>query len=174
MTENSSLITLRSLFWTKEVYRHIASDFYPCHSKDLNLILHILGAGIQMWGAVQGLFLFDLQLIVYAFVLYVGLTCPLVTSLLHTLLFYGFIHTKIPSEWFLPEGTNPVFGCLAAFACGFLKDVGHHICDEPAFIGSYIKDKPHIFFFHTTFHLPFLIDAYSPFSTVKPKKGKMA
>ena len=169
MSDASSAITLHSLFWTKEAYRHVAREFYPCHSKDLNLILHILGSGIQMWGAVQLLFHFNLQFIVYSFALYVGLTCPLATGLLHTLLFYGFINTPIPSEWFLPSGTNPTVACLMAFACGFLKDVGHHVCDEPAFMGSYIKDKPHMFFFHTTFHLPFLIDAYSPFSTVKPK-----
>lgn len=168
MSETSSPITFRSLFWTKEAYRHVASEFYPCHSKDLNLILHILGAGVQMWGAVQLLFLFNLQAIVYTFAIYVGLTCPVATSLLHSLLFCGFITTPIPS--LLPEGTNPIFGCLLAFACGFLKDVGHHICDEPAFMGSYIKDKPYMFFFHTTFHLPFLIDAYSPLSTVKPKQ----
>ena len=165
-------ITLRSVFWTKDAYRQVAADFYPCHSRQMNLILHWIGAGVQMWGAVQLLSILNLQIIVYAFVAYVGVTTPVMTALAHTALFYGFLTTSIPIESMLHADVNihPIVGCLVAFTCGFLKDVGHHVCDEPAFMGSYMKERPHMFFFHATWHLPFLIDAYSPFSTVQKTK----
>ena len=164
-------INFRSVFYTKDAYRQVAADFYSCHSHQMNLLLHWIGAGLQMWGAVQLLSMLNLHIIVYLFAASVALSTPAMTALAHTLLFYGFLKTSIPalveSIALLANITiHPILGCLLAFACGFLKDIGHHICDEPAFMGSYMKERPSLFFFHATWHLPFLIDAYSPFSTV--------
>lgn len=180
-TTNNSPITLRSIFWTKDAYRHVAAEFYPCHSQPLNLVLHVLGAGIQMWGAVQLLLHFQMPFVVYLFGAYVGLSVPLVTALLHTAMLAWMAAAPIPATGILSdvllqfaplENKDPyILGCLLAFACGFLKDVGHHVCQEPPFIGNYVKDRPYMFFFHATWHLPFLIDAYSPFSTVPPRSA---
>jgi len=169
-------ISFESVFWTKDAYRQVAADFYPCHSKRLNLILHWIGAGIQMWGAVQLLSHLNLQYIVYSLMGYVGLSTPVLTAIPHTVLFYAFLTTPIPMEYISPltVDLHPIIGCLLAFGCGFLKDVGHHVCHEPAFMGSYMKERPSLFFFHATWHLPFLIDAYSPFSIVQKTTKKVA
>ena len=161
-------INPHSIFISKDAYRHVATDFYPCHSHPINLILHVIGASIQMWGAVQLLIIFNLQLIVYGFMAYVVLSTPISTAILHSMLFWSFINTPLPFEsMFSSEEWDPIIRCILAFGCGILKDVGHHIANEKPFMGSYMKDKPYMFFFHATWHLPFLIDAYSPFSTVK-------
>lgn len=170
-------INFRSVFWTKLAYRQVATDFYPCHSQQINLILHWIGAGVQMWGTVQLLSLLNLQIIVYIFAAYVASSIPTATALLHTLLIYFFLTTSIQElvESFILPGNfkvHPVIVCLLAFGCGFLKDVGHHVCDEPAFMGRYMKERPSLFFFHATWHLPFLIDAYSPFSTLQKDESK--
>ena len=169
-------INFRSVFWSNQAYRQLATDFYHCHSKQVNLLLHWIGAGVQMWGAVQLLSLCNLHVIVYMFAAYVASSVPAATAVVHSLLIYGFLRTSIPelvdSFVLLPGNikVHPIAGCLLAFGCGFLKDVGHHVCNEPAFMGHYMKEKPYLFFFHATWHLPFLIDAYSPFSTVKKPK----
>ena len=179
-SHNESPINFGSVFWTKDAYRHVATEFYPCHSKQLNLILHVIGAGIQMWGAVQLLSHWHLSIVVYVFATYVGITVPFVTGILHTLLFAWFLATPLPSHTviahllpdFVTQYVSPyVVTCILAFGCGFLKDVGHHVCHEPPFIGNYVKERPYMFFFHATWHLPFLIDAYSPFSTVYQLKA---
>ncbi|CAB9503885.1 Inherit from NOG: Phospholipid methyltransferase [Seminavis robusta] len=173
-------LTLESVFVTKEAYRQIAEEFYPCHSKHLNLILHILGAGVQMWGVVQLLRFFHLQIIVYIFCFYVAITCPIMTGLLHTLWFGSFLTVPLPTippDFYvvLPlQDVDPTLvSCVIAMACGVVKDIGHHVCNEPPFMGNYIKSKPYLFFFHATWHLPLLIDAYSPFSTVKQQQNKL-
>jgi hypothetical protein len=176
-------ISLQSVFVTKDAYRQVAMDFYPCHSQELNLILHVLGANVQMWGVVQLLLHCDLAAIVHVFMVYVLATTPLATGIIHTLCFVWFMWAPLPT---MPlEITNlldatsiaidpTITSCFLAMACGLLKDVGHYVCEEPPFMAEYLKTKPYMFFFHATWHVPFLIDAYSPFSTVlRPLKKKL-
>lgn len=164
---NAFSLSLKSIFWNKDAYKNVATQFYPCHQHELNLLLHMIGASIQMWGAVQFCILFGMHLIVYLFITFVAITTPFATALFHTIIFGWFI--TVPLPYFTTTPTLRLIGCMLAFSCGFLKDVGHHICNEKAFMGSYMKDKPYLFFFHAAWHIPFLIDAYSPFSTVATK-----
>ena len=35
-------LSFKSIFWTKEAYRSVANQFYPCHSHELNLLPSIV------------------------------------------------------------------------------------------------------------------------------------
>jgi hypothetical protein len=180
---SSAIISFQSVFVTKDAYRQVAMDFYPCHSQELNLILHVLGASVQMWGVVQLLLHCDLAVVVHVFMVYVLATTPLATGILHTLCLVWFLWVPLPAITIninIPININitnidpAIASCFLAMACGLLKDVGHYVCNEPPFMGEYLKTKPYMFFFHATWHLPFLMDAYSPFSTVlRPLKKKL-
>lgn len=118
-----------------------------------------------MWGVVQLLLIYDFNIIVYAYIVLVASSCPLAIGIIHTACFWTLL--ALPIDSVLPADVEPIVGCIVAFFCAFLMPIGHRVSDEPPFMKLYLKERPYLLFYHTIWHLPLLIDAYSPFSTVK-------
>ena len=158
-------LTFRTVFVTKDGYQHVAAQFYPSHSKNLNLLLHLVGALIQMWGVVQLLLINNLQMVVYAYMALVALSCPLAIGVTHSVCFWMLM--AVPTNSVVPANVDPIVGCVVAFFCAILMPLGHRLSDEPPFMKHYLRERPYLLFYHTIWQLPLLMDAYSPLSTVK-------
>jgi len=186
----SSSSLRRSVFGDKTAYKSVASDFDRYHRHDLNVALHLLTTGIGLWGAIRFLVVSCASgkeeelssssswfwwvggaptALVYAYAAFVALTVPsAVTATLHTAFVYACV--RFPVEEFAVAAALPASAaaadrrlvCLAVVAVGYgLQDVAHYLCGEKTYMGSYIAKQPWIFFAHTIWLSPLVIDAVS-------------
>lgn len=155
---DESPLTLTSIFWTKNAYQQVASEFHPFHKHDFNVFLHLWTTGLGLWGAVQLVISLDQMStsILYIYMALTAITCPLTTAILHTALIYGFTLIPPPSVFDM----EPIYVCLLAIAVGYgLQDVAHWICDEKTFMNDYIATRPYMLLVHTFWLMPLVIDS---------------
>jgi len=156
----SSPYSLSGIFVTKAAYKQVASEFHPFHRHDLNAFLHLWTTGLGVWGAVQLAMLYDCEYAVYAYVTIIALTCPLLTSTLHTMIIAAFITVPSLSYKAVPVEFDSLYICLAAIVLGYgLQDLAHYVCMEPTYMGSYIGAKPYMLVIHSIWLLPLVIDS---------------
>ena len=148
--------SLSSIFWTKDAYKQVASEFHPFHKHDLNVALHFWTTGLGLWGAVQLAMLLDQPMAVYFYMTVTALTCPIGISFIHTALLYGMMATPLPAVMEI----DPLYACGLAIALGYgLQDVAHWICCEKTFMNDYILTRPWMLIIHTLWLMPLVIDS---------------
>lgn len=156
-----SVWTPSAIFVSKAAYKHVAEEFHPYHRHDLNVFLHVLTTGLGIWGALQlAATVFGQIYAVFAYAVLIGLTTPLLTSVLHTAFVYACL--RVPVEAMTVAGTelSPMIVCGLAIAAGYgLQDVAHLICFEKTYMSSYIGASPWMLVIHSIWLMPLVIDA---------------
>jgi len=148
--------SLQGLVWTKAAYHQVASEFHPFHRHDLNVFLHLWTTGLGLWGAVQLAMILDQPMAVYVYMGITALTCPLLISIIHTVVIYAMMVTSLPSVLEL----SPVHVCGLAIALGYgLQDVAHWACAEKTFMNDYLFTRPWMLLVHTLWLMPLVIDS---------------
>lgn len=156
-TKEASNFTLSSIFWTKNAYKHVASEFHPFHKHDLNALLHVFTTGLGVWGAIQMAVALDQVVAVYVYAVIIALTTPFMPAALHTVFAYACLQVPIES---IPLDLDPLKLCGLAIAVGFgLQDLAHYICAEETMISNYITSNPSMFFVHTLWLMPLVIES---------------
>ena len=154
--QSESPYSLHGIFWTKAAYHQVASEFHPFHRHDLNVFLHLWTTGLGLWGAVQLALAYELPVAVYAYMAVAATTCPLLISVLHTVLIYGMMAVPLPVILDL----DPVYVCGLAIALGYgLQDVAHWMCVEKTFMNDYLMSRPWMLLVHTLWLMPLVIDS---------------
>jgi uncharacterized MnhB-related membrane protein len=174
--------TFSDLFLGKKTYQYVATDFHQFHKHDMNCLIHFFTTTLGVWGAMQLLLSLDSleskilvdslgTFFVYAYVLLVALTTPVVTAFLHTALMYAcslftasdalaFMNSHfglaIPSNY----QSFQAVGLLAVIVGYGAQDLSHYICCEPTFMNSYLKQgKAWMLAVHSIWLLPLVIDS---------------
>lgn len=162
-----SLFSPTSIFWNKDSYKHVASEFHPYHKHDLNVVLHVFTTGLGVWGAIQLALAMDCMEAVYFYAAVIALTTPLFTALLHTAFVYGCLQVPISVlatafGGFL-VGTplnNPFYLSIAVIVAGYgLQDLAHWLTCEQTMMSSYISTNPSMLLIHTLWLMPLVIDS---------------
>ena len=96
---------LSSIFWTKNAYKHVASEFHPFHKHDLNALLHVFTTGLGVWGAIQMAVALDQVVAVYVYAVIIALTTPFMPAALHTVFAYACLQVPIES---IPLDLDPL------------------------------------------------------------------
>jgi hypothetical protein len=156
-------MSFSSIFWTKQTYASVASDFHPFHQHDLNVLAHLLTTSLGVWGVLQLAMEYNVWVAVYMYALVVAWTTPLLTASIHSAMVYGMMKMSVVqvSEYLSIQHTvNPLHVCLGAMVLGYgLQDLAHHLACEPTYMSSYITSKPSILLIHSLWLLPLVIDA---------------
>lgn len=169
------------LFVTKKTYQHVSDDFHLFHQHDFNCLIHYFTTTLGVWGAMH--LIMNMASVpdfgmyaVYAYMILIGLTTPVVTAVIHTAMLYGCLQVT-PSDvlTFMTAkfGSQlPIFGVanwtveswhivIAAIILGYgLQDLSHYLCDEPTYMDSYMKQgKAWMLSIHSFWLLPLVIDS---------------
>ena len=158
-----------SIFWTKDSYKAVASQFHPFHKHDVNVLLHGFTTGLGVWGAFQLAATYDMEIAVYVYAAVIGFTTPLLwTAILHTAFVAACMSIPVSSVISLladvgvPDMAldHPAKVCVSAIILGYgLQDVAHWICDEQTMMSDYIGKNPAMLVIHTIWLMPLVIDA---------------
>ena len=152
--------SLSGLVVTKSAYQQVSSEFHPFHRHDLNAFLHFWTTGLGIWGAIQLAVLYDCEYVVYAYATIIALTCPLLTSALHTIIIAAFISLPSLSYEAVPLPMDSLYICIAAIVLGYgLQDLSHYVCMEATYMESYIGAKPYMLVIHSIWLMPLVIDS---------------
>ena len=179
---------ITDLFLTKQTYQHVSNDFHLFHQHDFNCLIHYFTTTLGVWGAMH--LMMDLLnrhytstatvtddvglYAVYAYMILIGLTTPIMTAVIHTAMIYGclqvtpadvltYVTAKYGTQ--LLSLTNLTVEswhiAIAAIVLGYgLQDLSHYLCDEPTFMSSYMKQgKAWMLIVHSIWLLPLVIDS---------------
>lgn len=156
-TKEASNFSLPSIFLTQKAYKYVASEFHPYHKHDLNVLLHLFTTGLGVWGAIQMAVALDQLVVVYVYGAIIALTTPFWPAALHSAFVYGCLQV---STDIVPLDMASLKICALAIVTGFgLQDLAHYLCVEQTMISAYMKTNPAMFFVHTLWLMPLVIEA---------------
>ena len=192
--------SVSSLFFDQTAYARVHREFSLYHKHTLNVALHLFTTTLGVWGALHLVLLNSSLLssfsdaaipwgpvLVASYGLFVALTTPRSTAVLHSLLVLGLAVCPIPPWMNLTPllqrvidaaglttssfpALSPFWTTLAsdpsqqaalwAVVLGYgLQDLAHYLCVEPTYLGSYISTQPWMLMYHTIWLLPLVLDA---------------
>jgi len=165
-------VAARAIFATCKTYRKVAHDFHQYHQHDLNCALHLVTSTLAVWGVVN--VVLDLMergsglLLIYTYMIFVALTTPWKTALVHTALVFLCLQASRPFDvaGYYVSGYcyafEPWMVSLFTSVAGIgLQTASHWLWGEPTFVGSYMKtdNKAWMLAPHTFWLLPLVVDA---------------
>jgi hypothetical protein len=171
--------TMNALFgMNKDTYQHVANDFHLFHQHDMNCLIHFFTTTLGVWGAMHFILFSSSMnqsnygtLTVYAYMILIGLTTPIITAIIHTLLIVACFQitpsdvisymTSIQPNNIVAVSLESWHIALAAIVVGYgLQDLSHYLCDEPTFMNAYLKQgKVWMLIVHSIWLLPLVIDS---------------